>query len=120
MKMLRREVADAAYARLVAAMCAQLERTAAADAKHGERLRLENYAFLADALRPLAARVPVLGRFAAQAGQARDIALAAYVRQQLEYGKFWRLLQLSQARPTGASCGPRLQPALRTLSCHHP
>ena len=98
-----REVADAAYAQLVAAMCAQLERTAAADPKHGERLRLENYAFLADVLRPLAARVPVLGRFAARAGHARDVALAAYVRQQLEYGRFWRLLQLSQAR-----CSPFL------------
>lgn len=93
-----REVADAAYAQLVAAMCAQLERIAGADPKHGERLRLENYAFLADALRPLAAAVPVLGRYAARAGHARDVALAAYVRQQLEYGRFWRLLQLSQAR----------------------
>jgi len=95
----RREVADAMHARLAAAMTAQLERTAAADPKHGERLRLENYAFLADALRPLAGRAPVLGRCAAQAGAARDAALAGYVRQQLEYGKFWRLLQLSQARP---------------------
>ncbi len=48
---------DAAYAVLVRALFAQLERVAGPDAKHGDRLRLENYALLEAQLRPLAARV---------------------------------------------------------------
>ena len=53
----RRQVADAAYAVVVRAAFAQLERIAGPDAKHGQRLRLENYALLASELAPLAARV---------------------------------------------------------------
>ena len=48
---------DAAYAVLVRTLFAQLERVAGPDLKHGDRLRLENYALLEAQLKPLAAKV---------------------------------------------------------------
>lgn len=43
-----RPEADAVYATLVALMFAALERVAASDAKHGDRLRGENYAYFVE------------------------------------------------------------------------
>ena len=74
----RRQVLDAAYAVLVRALFAQLERVAGPDAKHGDRLRLENYALLEGQLRPLAAKVggPVGGVL-----QGQGAGLPVLVRQ---------------------------------------
>lgn len=51
------------YASLVSKMFASLERLAAGDAKHGERLRLENYAFFLESVRPLVRPLAVLQPF---------------------------------------------------------
>ncbi len=45
------------------------------------------------------AQVPVLAFFTAAAGAAKEAAMATYVQQQLEYGKLWKLVESSQARP---------------------
>ncbi len=49
-----------AYFKLVQAMFATLERVAASDPKHGDRLRLESYAYFVRALDPLASQVSLL------------------------------------------------------------
>ena len=46
-----------AYFKLVQAMLATLERVAASDPKHGDRLRLESYAYFVQALDQLASQV---------------------------------------------------------------
>lgn len=48
------------YDELCPRLLARLERIAASDAKYVDRCRLENYAFLGEALRSLAAKVPAL------------------------------------------------------------
>jgi hypothetical protein len=48
------------YDELCPRLLSRLERVAASDAKYGERCRLENYAFLGEALRGLAAKLPAL------------------------------------------------------------
>ena len=101
---LGREVVDGAYAVLMRECMCTIERVAHPDAKHGPRLRMENYAFLADALGPPARSVCLLAHFAAAAAASRDAALAAYVQQQLEYGKFWQLLHLSEVCLSEPSC----------------
>jgi hypothetical protein len=52
--------ADALYDDLCPRLLSRLERIAASDAKYGERARLENYAFLGEALRSLAQKLPAL------------------------------------------------------------
>ena len=51
-----REAVTPAYFKLVQAMFATLERVAASDAKHGDRLRLESYAYFVRALDQLASQ----------------------------------------------------------------
>jgi hypothetical protein len=74
---------------LAARAAACVARTAALDPKHGDRLALENFCALADALerRVLLPRraLPAVARAAAQARAARDAALDSYARAQLEY-----------------------------------
>ena len=55
-----REAVTPAYFKLVQAMFATLERVAASDPKHGDRLRLESYAYFVRALDPLASQVNLL------------------------------------------------------------
>ncbi|KAK9813236.1 hypothetical protein WJX72_011232 [[Myrmecia] bisecta] len=91
-----RDAVDPAHAVVVRAIFAGIERVAGADLKHGDRLRLENYAYFEDSMRQVASRVPVLDWFVRQAQEAKERAMQVYVQQQLEYGKFWRLLEFSQ------------------------
>jgi hypothetical protein len=43
-------------------------------------------------------QLPVLGFFVEVARAAKEGALSIYIQQQLEYGKFWKLVEFSQAR----------------------
>ena len=52
-----REAVTPAYFKLVQAMFTTLERVAASDPKHGDRLRLESYAYFVRALDQLASQV---------------------------------------------------------------
>jgi hypothetical protein len=52
--------ADALYDELCPRLLSRLERVATSDAKYAERCRLENYAFLGEALRGLAQKLPAL------------------------------------------------------------
>ena len=52
--------ADSLYDELCPRLLSRLERVAASDTKYAERCRLENYAFIGEALRGLAATVPAL------------------------------------------------------------
>lgn len=61
-----------------------MEAAGATDAKHGVRLRLENYAFWQLVLQSLPlARAPVLQAFAAHVAALRDGAMAGYIEQQV-------------------------------------
>ncbi len=72
-----------------------LERLAATDTKHGDRLRLESYAYFVTAISEAGQAVPVLQWHVRQAAAAKRRAMQAYVQQQLEHGKFWKLMELS-------------------------
>ncbi|KAG2486737.1 hypothetical protein HYH03_014663 [Edaphochlamys debaryana] len=87
---------DAVYASLVGLMFASLERVAAADAKHGDRLRAENYAYFVEAVRPLVRHVAALEPYMLQAEAKQEEAVQRYVRAQLAYTNLWRLLEASE------------------------
>ncbi|KAF8055038.1 SEC3A [Scenedesmus sp. PABB004] len=101
-----RAEADAAYGALLPAALSRLERLAGSDPKYGERLRLENYAFLGASLAPLAAATPALQHHWQACESRRKAALAAYVGEQLVASKFWRLLEF----------GDRLDKLLQVVS----
>eukprot|EP00891_Asterochloris_glomerata_P003138 jgi/Astpho2/3138/Aster-03421 len=90
-----REAVTPAYFKLVQAMFATLERVAASDPKHGDRLRLESYAYFVRALDPLASQTAGIQQFHAQAQVAKQVAKQVYVQQQLEYGRFRALLEFA-------------------------
>ncbi len=90
-----REVVNPGYALLARAMFQTLERLAATDTKHGDRLRLESYAYFVTAISEAGQAVPVLQWHVRQAAAAKQRAMQAYVQQQLEHGKFWKLMQFS-------------------------
>lgn len=83
------------YALLARAMFQTLERLAATDVKHGDRLRLESYAYFVTAISEAGQAVPVLQWHVRQAAAAKQRAMQAYVQQQLEHGKFWKLMEFS-------------------------
>ncbi len=83
------------YALLARAMFQTLERLAATDTKHGDRLRLESYAYFVTAISEAGQAVPVLQWHVHQAASAKQRAMQAYVQQQLEHGKFWKLMEFS-------------------------
>ena len=83
------------YALLARAMFQTLERLAATDTKHGDRLRLESYAYFVTAISEAGQAVPVLQWHVRQAAAAKQRAMQAYVQQQLEHGKFWKLMEFS-------------------------
>ncbi|GLI69334.1 hypothetical protein VaNZ11_013920, partial [Volvox africanus] len=87
---------DAIYARLVGLMFSSLERIAAADAKHGDRLRAENYAYFVEAVRPLVRHVAALEPYMLQAETKQEEAIQRYVAAQLQYTVLWRLLEASE------------------------
>lgn len=72
-----------------------IERLAGTDSKHGDRLRLESYAYFVTALSDRTDAVPVLHWHVRQAAAAKQRAMQAYVQQQLEHGKFWKLMEFS-------------------------
>ena len=90
-----REVVNPAYALLARAMFQTVERLAATDLKHGDRLRLESYAYFVTALSDEGQGVPVLQWHVRQAAAAKLRAMQAYVQQQLEHGRFWKLMEFS-------------------------
>ncbi len=90
-----REVVNPAYALLVRAMFQTTERLAATDTKHGDRLRLESYAYFVTAISDGGQAAPVLQWHVRQAAAAKQRAMQAYVQQQLEHGKFWKLMEFS-------------------------
>ncbi|GAX83943.1 hypothetical protein CEUSTIGMA_g11367.t1 [Chlamydomonas eustigma] len=91
-----RSEVDKIYQQLVGSMFSTLERMAAADTKHGERLRMENYTYLAESVRPLVRIAPALGPFLSQAEDRQEDSTRAYVKQQLQWGRFWKLLEFSE------------------------
>ena len=102
-----REVVNPAYALLGRAMFQTVERLAATNTKHGDRLRLESYTYFASAISDVGQAVPVLQWHVRQAAAAKQRAMQAYVQQQLEHGKFWKLMEFSMV-----SC------ALQTTASH--
>ena len=90
-----REVVNPGYALLARAMFQTVERLAATDSKHGDRLRLESYAYFVSALTDISQAVPVLQWHVRQAAAAKHRAMQVYVQQQLEHGKFWKLMEFS-------------------------
>ena len=76
-------------------MFQSIERLAATDSKHGDRLRLENYAYFVTAIADKASTAAVLQWHVRQAAAAKQQAMQAYVQQQLEHGKFWKLMEFS-------------------------
>lgn len=83
------------YALLIRAMFQSIERLASTDAKHGDRLRLESYAFFVVNVSEAAQSEPVLMTHVRQAAAAKQRAMQVYVQQQLEHGKFWKLMEFS-------------------------
>eukprot|EP00798_Chlamydomonas_sp_ICE-L_P020458 gene20458-27247_t len=61
------EAVDELYRQLVGQMFSSLEEMAAVDVKHGERLRVENYTYFVESVRPLVQHVEVLEPYMAQA-----------------------------------------------------
>eukprot|EP00887_Chlorella_sp_A99_P005461 scaffold1.g5461.t1 len=98
-----RACADSAYERLGKAVLGAVDALGASDGKHGQRLRLENHAFLLLGLRALPAEpAPVLAACMEQAQGLKDGAMADYVEQQvggkprIEYAKLSRVVEFSQ------------------------
>jgi len=91
-----RNVMDDAYRRLLDTIISTIERLAAGDAKYGNKLRVENYSALLDAISHHANSVPVLAHFRQRLLQARETAVQGYVREQLEYCRIWALLSFSE------------------------
>ncbi|KAG2454086.1 hypothetical protein HYH02_001126 [Chlamydomonas schloesseri] len=87
---------DAVYGGLVALMFGVLERLAASDPKHGDRLRAENYGYFVEAVRPLVRHVPALEPYMVQAEAKMEESLSRYVQSQLAYTNLWKLLEASQ------------------------
>lgn len=71
----RKEV-DLAYQRFVSSIFQTLERIAGLDSKHGDRLRLENYSYFEEAVRPLVRHVEALESFCEKARmkQVKELA----------------------------------------------
>ena len=90
-----RDLVRPSYALLVRAMFQSIERLASTDAKHGDRLRLESYAFFVSNVSEAAQAEPVLMTHVRQAAAAKQRAMQLYVQQQLEHGKFWKLMEFS-------------------------
>lgn len=61
------------YQSVVSQMFMTLERMAAMDAKHGARLRMENYTYFVESVRPVVRHAPVLEPFMAQA-ESRQVS----------------------------------------------
>ena len=76
-------------------MFQSIERLASTDAKHGDRLRLESYAYFVTNMSEPAQAEPVLSLHVRQASAAKQKAMQTYVQQQLEHGKFWKLMEFS-------------------------
>ena len=76
-------------------MFQSVERLAGTDVKHGDRLRLESYAYFVGGMSEAGQAVPVLQWHVRQAAAAKQRAMQAYVQQQLEHGKFWKLMEFS-------------------------
>lgn len=97
-----RGMADSLYEQVLTAIVAALEHHAGSDAKHGPRLRLENFAFLQLCLQALSsganhtARSPVLQRHCTAAAAQRAAALRGYTDQQLEQLKLGSVVQVAQ------------------------
>ena len=93
-----REVVTPAYGLLARAIFQSIERLAATDSKHGDRLRLESYAYFVTVISDRSDGVAVLQWHVRQATAAKQRAMQAYVQQQLEHGKFWKLIEFSMVR----------------------
>ena len=106
-----RDVVRPSYNLLVRAMFQTIERLASTDAKHGDRLRLESYAYFVTNIAEPAGAEPVLSLHVRQALAAKQKAMQAYVQQQLEHGKFWKLLEFSMVGKQG------LHPQLYSRMC---
>ena len=107
-----------AYGLLARAMFQSIERLAATDSKHGDRLRLENYAYFVTAISDRAGTVPVLQWHVRQAAAAKQRAMQAYVQQQLEHGKFWKLMEFSMVSLHRLTCSCSTVSTLPWLSFH--
>ena len=81
---------------VLAAVFETLNRLAAADSKHGVRLLLENYWALEDATVGLAASLPEMEWWAKKVSTDLQSVLDRYVEQQLQYSRFWSLLDLGE------------------------
>ena len=88
------------YALLIRAIFQSIERLAATDAKHGDRLRLESYTFFVSNLSEASQADAVLKTHVRQALAAKQRAMHVYVQQQLEHGKLWKLMEFSMVGPT--------------------
>lgn len=69
-----RDLTDPVYAILTRAIFSSIERIAATDSKHGDRLRLENYVMYETLMRNFAPQNPVLAYFVAAAASSKDNA----------------------------------------------
>jgi hypothetical protein len=68
---------DDAYRRLISEMITAIERLAQADAKYGNKLRLENYSMLIGAVQHYASSVPILSHFVDKLQTAKETAVRA-------------------------------------------
>lgn len=90
-----RLLADSLYERILHAAIAAVEAHAAADAKHGPRLKLENYSFLRLSLQGLPlGQTDVLNKYCSVAASSRNTALSNYVDQMLDNIKFDKVMRL--------------------------
>lgn len=85
-------------------MFTSIERLASTDAKHGDRLRLESYAFFVSSVADAAQAEPVLMAHIRQATAAKQRSMQIYLQQQLEHGKFWKLMEFSTVSSIDSKC----------------
>lgn len=106
---------DDAYQRILGVVMLAVEHTAAGDAKHGDRLKLENYAFLRACLEEFLERTPVLKTFHTEASVREQAALSIYVDQQIEYLRLTRVLELASRLDEALASGADAQEVAAAL-----
>lgn len=112
-----RAVLDDAYNRLIRAMIGTIERLAASDTKYGNKLRLENYSGLLDAIHHHANSVTTLANFRDGLEKSKEAAVQVRLRASLcllPFPPSWLLLSLPprtspQPSPSSVLCFLHLQ-----------
>ena len=93
-----RQMADDFYSSILPEIFQAVEHHALQNARHAQRIRMENYAFLRISLQSLPLKqVPVLKQYCTLTADSRNQSLKAYVDEQLKEAKLGTLLHLSEA-----------------------